>query len=1274
MTSAVFRGKSDAGNPHILIDGGEVASYPAGRTEGVTMRGTKPRRGSRFYKRLMVAFGAIVLACAEASAATYVVPAGETRRMGAYGSSPVAQQTDGVGNGKGDVLDLREGATVKLVYEADNFATIWATIVATNGVATVDLSEFGAKSLTLSSRGGFVTSGDGEGGIRIKGARAIELGGYYADTKWYNSNVMLRAPDFEFEDPAGVINLVGRTTVEKMPTNCTWTIGNPCEITLWCNEPVFPDLDVVPFTMRELVIANPAALKPGQLVTMTNGTVRFEPSYPKSVSATPIPCGGTLTNPILLSGSTLIIESGMGMTEGGKATNGVPVVLASSVTGTGSVRLEKYANSTELILDVTGSFEQEGGIVEVGSGCELRYGAAPADVQDVRLAASGTVSFAPVLTVSRLSRLNGEDTSSVLKIGRNQSVSVGSVGGILHVLGAGKETGSVLTLESWDKGLILDEDGSVTLRYGALGDQPEQSVLSAVNDTLGTAVHVLTTGGTTDVSRVSLSHAYTHYTVTDGSVIAGAHESLVLRTEEGVRAEIQMPSKDGAVSLNGRGGSFDVTANFDLSPIVDIWFDMSRTDTMFRPGYGTKWAEQWKDKCQDGDPKYPCTDQVVDWRNPSTRWRLYQTANIVNSDADGADHWIGGIVPYLDPDGPNGHSFLSAEKQTSARIEFYDDTHKTIANATYPLEGSLVVMACKPAKAGPLLGTTTKAFDRGGKGIDRPVALSDAHDIWLDGVKITPSTTKYDADRWFIVSVDITDLKLTVLGRDGDNSNGGSWAYGEIMIFTHKVSDTMRVTAEKYLAEKWAVTAYRPGAIDVAELYAGRVVASGTGTISMPDIGETELEGSFAGTVRLNGGTLKIADRRLPWSETDLPREGRVGWYDPDLTNRAVKATASYARGTEITTMWDRDGGEVGAVGGRFLYGADKRYPALDYGARGLGPARHWLNFNNIWWTDEDWEKYEKTKEEAYNPDGNNFRTKIHAEGRSFSGDAMTPIVTRTGFIVQDSVLGGGMPVGTDIKSGGRHATNRKYFYDDPIITRDQSAALANGKTYLNGERVELPTTTGFTGKPELYSFVTASDFNACYFACYENTSSRPEVGEIMGEILLYSTVLDDEVREGIESYLMNKWLGTLPAGFADSRQATIDGIGAVIVPDAARCPQFASTFTGSVTLGGESGSFDFTIDPDVDTVENALNVPNATLTLPSACMGTVRFTKKPRVGRERRVWTLVDCAGYAGGDVAWTVLFADGTSYGKAVIRKSEDGRKITVEIEPSGLILLVN
>ena len=56
MTNAIFRGKPDAGNPHIRFDEGEVAS-------------AKPRRGSLLYKNIISLFAAVLLAELSAFAA-----------------------------------------------------------------------------------------------------------------------------------------------------------------------------------------------------------------------------------------------------------------------------------------------------------------------------------------------------------------------------------------------------------------------------------------------------------------------------------------------------------------------------------------------------------------------------------------------------------------------------------------------------------------------------------------------------------------------------------------------------------------------------------------------------------------------------------------------------------------------------------------------------------------------------------------------------------------------------------------------------------------------------------------------------------------------------------------------------------------------------------------------------------------------------------------------------------------------------------------------------
>ena len=54
-------------------------------------------------------------------------------------------------------------------------------------------------------------------------------------------------------------------------------------------------------------------------------------------------------------------------------------------------------------------------------------------------------------------------------------------------------------------------------------------------------------------------------------------------------------------------------------------------------------------------------------------------------------------------------------------------------------------------------------------------------------------------------------------------------------------------------------------------------------------------------------------------------------------------------------------------------------------------------------------------------------------------------------------------------------------------------------------------------------------------------TAAGKWIGEIQGEILLYSTTLTDDVRNGISTYLMGKWLGFLPEGYSDSGKLYLD-------------------------------------------------------------------------------------------------------------------------------------
>ena len=123
---------------------------------------------------------------------------------------------------------------------------------------------------------------------------------------------------------------------------------------------------------------------------------------------------------------------------------------------------------------------------------------------------------------------------------------------------------------------------------------------------------------------------------------------------------------------------------------------------------------------------------------------------------------------------------------------------------------------------------------------------------------------------------------------------------------------------------------------------------------------------------------------------------------------------------------------------------------------------------------------------------------------------------------------------------------------------------------------------------------------------------------------------------KGIEAYLMGKWIGRLPEGYADIRNATVAGTGTVQVAVGSQRPNIDRGFEGTVAIAA-GGDFAMTIDPDTDTIMGALDCPAATLSLPSSCSITLNFTRKPSGTMPTRDYTLVDCASGADG-VAWTL------------------------------------
>ena len=577
---------------------------------------------------------------------------------------------------------------------------------------------------------------------------------------------------------------------------------------------------------------------------------------------------------------------------------------------------------------------------------------------------------------------------------------------------------------------------------------------------------------------------------------------------------------------------------------------------------------------------------------------------------------------------------------SSRRLPFSKGSgYNTIASC----EAQLVVMVFGVNEScHAMFGTSEGAFGRAGTSMTTyAMTTNDQHDVWLDGVKVNPTTTKFKSGMQ-VISVAMDGLHFNGLGlckdmATGDANRMGGQNYGEVLIFTNAVSDRMRLEAEVYLARKWGLDAqYSSAAVaqlnELRKANPVRITAAGSDGPTIKAGGQAvTVEGSFTGTVNLDGGTLVVPDGQLPYAESDIPSAGRLYWADPDdaetvmhpfdtpFYNEQIPSVCS----NELRVIKDKTR-RAFVQGEPVLYAVGDRRPTPIRQSRGLGAERTWLDFND------------------YAEPGNNgnclrFVSCPELSRTAFCNGGYNTLATmnvRTAFVVQDSVRGGGAPLLNNVAGTTAPKNRANGIWTQTIYPGDQPDELTGGENRLNGNVVDY--TKGFLGRPEVFTVRATAAYNLPFIGCYSNTEGGKKNGEIIGEVLLYDTALSDDDVKGIEAYLMGKWIGQLPDGYADIRQATVAGTGTVQVAVGSQRPNIDRGFEGTVAIA-TGGDFTMTIDPDTDKVMGAFDCPAATLSLPASCSITLNFTRKPSGSMPTRDYTLVDCASGADG-VAWTL------------------------------------
>ena len=432
---------------------------------------------------------------------------------------------------------------------------------------------------------------------------------------------------------------------------------------------------------------------------------------------------------------------------------------------------------------------------------------------------------------------------------------------------------------------------------------------------------------------------------------------------------------------------------------------------------------------------------------------------------------------------------------------------------------------------------------------------------------IDPRVTK-PTGGWQILSLAVKDTVSDIVALGGttsasDGSNNGGQCYAEVLLFDVAPSEAELASAEQYLSAKWGLPVQRRSYEDQPVQV---TLQADVGTYAFGS--DANLSGSFKGTLDLNGKRVSIPSGSLPYTEADIPAEGRALWVDPSFEG-AVVFGGDEAKPLQVWGALPRDNAglvNTNEASVTYLLGVSdpegvNRRPWLDDTARVPGAASGWLDFGFSKYYD-GLGKVLMLAPTPINP------ATIKLEG----GQGFSVITSlRDGFLVLDSSKGGGSTYLSQANGNNETLRKRAALADvsDPIWSSGCGDAVLQGETRLDG--VAVDQTRGFTGKPEVLSFFTTGDVTAKTLGYYNQDASHYE---IFAETILYTTPLTDEQRRGIESYLMHKWLGRMPEGYTDFRSATVTGAGTLVAPSPKFLPQLDAGFTGALEFGGFDGPF----------------------------------------------------------------------------------------------------
>ncbi len=666
---------------------------------------------------------------------------------------------------------------------------------------------------------------------------------------------------------------------------------------------------------------------------------------------------------------------------------------------------------------------------------------------------------------------------------------------------------------------------------------------------------------------------------------------------------------------------------------------------------------------------YTVYDKWWDCRQtePGDRFTYNNRAYLTGTWQDG----INWVYPRRNPTGgPNGLACIYTQTTCtsgakSGRLYFFDEGLRAcggdISTATNSARFAIMVYGSEYGGGYSIVGSPSYAFGRPGCTKDDGVFKDTTIPLWIDGERIADPSRTGLSGGWQIIAFENGDRTINSLGwKNLDGAWGGGQQYGEIILLDEAPSDDVRRKIELYLATKWGLLANLNGGTAAPKL---SVTAIGSGALAVPSTNDLELAGTFAGTLAMNGGALALVGAKAVPSADELPRNGLLAWFDPDLAESVVLETEP-TKPNLIGYIYDRDPTRRSGTS-RLLYinetSAAKpvvgdRCPYWYEGNWGdpFVPTRHWIDNNNYY--DEE------------NVLGNAFR--LRQAGNRTGTDADGMLDVRTVIMAQNSVRGGGTPI-VGAYMGQDGVTRNTTVVSAALWGSAAPAALKGASVWVNGVQTANVTASpsGFTGKPEVLSIETAADYSLCAFGLFYNSQYSPmsaNHGEIFGEILLWSSVLAESDRTDVEAYLGRKWTGIVPSGYGDFRSLAVSGASSVAASSLSLLPTAAAGFDGDMSVSSAIGKFTF-VGGAGSHVVNPVSLASAALTLPSSVTLTVDFTAKPEIG----VYPLVTAGSIVGAETL--TLAPVGASAGGNRLLLAKDNGAIALKVVPGGVTVII-